>query len=56
MRKEIFIERNRIILQAAFLDCSEVAVHCYPCLKISPEKSGGRILLLVKLYTDCSEW
>ena len=56
MPKEIFIVRNRITLQAAILDCSEAAVHSHPFSKISPENTGGRVLLLVKLQTDCSEW
>ena len=56
MRKEIFIVRNRIALQAAILDCSEAAVHNHPFSKISPANTGGRILLLVELQTDCSEW
>ena len=56
MRKEIFIVRNRIKLQAAILDCSEAAVHSHPFSKISPGNTGGRVILLVKLQTDCSEW
>ena len=56
MRKEIFIVRNRIALQAAILDCSEAAVHNHPFSKISPGNTGGRVLFLVKLQTDCSEW
>ena len=56
MPKEIFIVRNRITLQAAILDCSEAAVHSHPFSKISPGNTGGRVLLLVKLQTDCSEW
>ena len=55
MRKEIFIVRNRITLQAAILDCSEAAVHSHPFSKISPGNTGGRVLLLVKLQTGCSE-
>ena len=55
MPKEIFIEINRITLQAAILDCSEAAVHSNPFSKISPENTGGRALLLVKLQTDYSE-
>ena len=55
MPKEIFIVRNRITLQEAILDCSEVAIDSHPFSKISPENTGGRILLLVKLQTDCSE-
>ena len=55
MPKEIFIVRNRITSQAAILDCSEAAVHSHPFLKVSPENTGGRVLLLVKLQTDCSE-
>ena len=47
MSKEIFIVRNRISL---------AAVHSHPFLKISPENTGSRVLLLVKLLTDCSEW
>ena len=56
MPKEICIVRNRIILPAAILDCSEAAVHGHPFSKISPGNSGGRVLLSVKLQTDCSEW
>ena len=56
MPKETFIVRNRITLQAAILDCSEAAVHSHPFSKISPRNTGSRILLLVKLQTDCSEW
>ena len=56
MRKEIFIVRNRITLLAAILDCSEAAVHSYPFSKISPENTGGRVLLLVQLQIYCSEW
>ena len=55
MRKEIFIVGNRVTLQAAILDCSEAAVHSHPFSKISPGNTGGRVLLLVKLQTDCSE-
>ena len=55
MPKEIFIVRNRITLQAAVLNCSEAAVHSHPFPKISPGNNGGRVLLLVKLQTDCSE-
>ena len=55
MWKEIFVVRTRITLQAAILDCSEAAVHSHPFLKFSPENIGGRVLLLVKLETDCSE-
>ena len=56
MRKEIFTVRNRKKLQAAILDCSGAAVHIHSFLKIYPENIGGRVLLLVKLETDCSEW
>ena len=56
LRKEIFIVTNQIKLQAAILDCSEATVHSHPFSKISPENTGGRVLLLVKLQTDCSEW
>ena len=55
MPKEIFIVRNQITLQAAILDCSEAAVHNDPFSKISPENTSGKVLLLVKLQTDCSE-
>ena len=55
MRKEVFILRNRIKLQATILNCSEAAVHSHPFSKIYPENTGGRVLLLVKLETDCSE-
>ena len=56
MGNEIFIVRNRITLQAATLDCSEAAVHSHPFWKIPRGNTGGRVLLLVKLQTDCSEW
>ena len=52
MPKEIFIVPNRITSQA---DCSEAAVHSYLFSKISPENTGGRVLLLVKFPTDCSK-
>ena len=51
MPKEMFIVRNRIILRAAILDCSEAAVYSHPFSEISPENSGGRVLLLVKFQT-----
>ena len=54
MSKEIFIVRNRISLQAAILDCSGAAVHSHPFPKIYPENTGGKVLFLVKLLTDCS--
>ena len=41
MPKEIFIARNRIILQAAILDCSEPAVQDHLFSKIYPENTGG---------------
>ena len=56
MRKDIFIVRNRITLQAVVLDCSEAAVYSHPYSKMSPGNTGGRVLLLAKLETDCSEW
>ena len=45
MLKEIFIVRNQITLQAAFLNYTDAAVHSHPFSKISPEKAGGRGLL-----------
>ena len=56
MRKEIIIVRNSITLQAVILDCLEAAVHSHLFSKIYPEKSGGTVLLLVKLENDYSEW
>ena len=56
MPKEIFIVKNRITLHTAILDCSEAAVDSHPFSKISPGNTGGRVLLLVNLQTDCSEW
>ena len=44
----------RITLQAAISHCSEAAFHSHPFSKIYPENSGVRVLLLVKLQTDCS--
>ena len=55
MRNEIFIVRNRITLQPAILDCSEATVQSNPFSKISPENAGFRVIVLVKLQTDCSE-
>ena len=55
MPKEILIVRNQITLQAAILDCSEAAVYSHPFSKTSPENTGGRVFLFVKLQTDCSE-
>ena len=37
------------------LDCSEVAFHSHLFWKISPENTGVRVLILVKLQIDCSE-
>ena len=51
----MFVVRNRITLQAAILDCSEIAVHSHPFSKISPGNTGDRVLLLNKLQTGCSE-
>ena len=56
MPKEIFIVRNRITLQTAISDCSEAAAYSHYFSKISPENTGGRVLLLGKLQTDCSEY
>ena len=56
MWKKKFIVRNRIKLQAAILDCSETTVYGHPFSKVYPEITGGRVLLLIKLETDCSEW
>ena len=56
MWKEIFIVRNRITLQAAILVCLEAAVDRHPFLEIYPGNTSGRVLPLVKLQTDCSEW
>ena len=55
IRKEIFIVRNRITLEAAILDCSEAAVDSHLFSKISPKNTACRVLLLVKLQTYCSE-
>ena len=55
MPKETFIMRNRITLQVAISNCSKAAVHSHPFSKISPENTGGRVVLLVKLQTDCPE-
>ena len=49
------IKSMRVALQAAISHCSEAAVCSHPFLKTSPENSGVRVLLLVKLQTDCSE-
>ena len=54
MPEEIFIVRNRITLEAATLDCSEVAFRSDPFSKMSPGNTGGRVIIFVKLQTDCS--
>ena len=56
MSKEIFIVINRITLPEAILDCLEAAGHSNLFSKIFPGNTGGTVLLLVKLQTDCSEW
>ena len=56
MSKKIFIVRNRITLQAALLDRSEATIDSHLFSKIYPGNTGARVLLLVKLQTDCSEW
>ena len=43
--KEIYIVRNRIILQAAILDCSEAAVQSHPFSKLSPGNTDGKVIL-----------
>ena len=53
--EETFIVRNRITLKVSILYCSQAAFQRHPFSKISPENTGGRVLLLVKLQTDCSE-
>ena len=53
--KERFTVRNRITLQTALSDCSEAAVHSHLFSKIFPENTGGMVLVLVKLQTDCLE-
>ena len=55
MSKEIFIVRNRITLQAVILDCSEAVVHSDPFSNNFQENTDGRVLLLDKLQTGCSE-
>ena len=51
----MFIVRNQITSQVAILECSEAAADSHPFSKISPENTSGRVLLLPKLQTDCSE-
>ena len=36
------------------VDSSEAGVQSHPFSKTSPENTGGRVLLLVKLQTGCS--
>ena len=47
---------DRITLQATILDCLEAAVHSHPFWKSYSENTSGRVLLLVKLQTEYSEW
>ena len=56
IQREIFIVRNWITLLAAISDYSEAAVQSYPFSNISSEIAGCRVLVLVKLQTDCSEY
>ena len=56
MQNETFVVTNQFTLQAAILDCSEAAVHSHPFSKISPGNTGDRVILLVKLQTDSSEY
>ena len=55
MWKKKFIKRKRITLQAAIFDCSEAVAHSHLFSKIYRENTVARVLLLVKLQTDCSE-
>ena len=55
MPKQGFIVRNRITLKATISYSSEAAFENHPFSKISPEATGGRVVLLVKLETDCLE-
>ena len=54
MPKEIFIVRKRITLQAPILDRSEAIVDSHTFHKFSPENTGGRVLVLNKLQSNCS--
>ena len=54
MPKEIVLVRKRITLQAPILDCSEATVYSHTFHKISPENTGGRVLVLNKLQSNCS--
>ena len=47
---------KNVFLEIFHFECSEAVVQSHPFSKIYPENTGGRVLLLVKLQTDCSEW
>ena len=43
---------KNVFLEIFRSDCSEAAVHRHTFSKISPENTGGRVLLSVKLQSD----
>ena len=47
--------RKEIFLEIFLLDCSQAAAHSHPFSKISPENTGDRGCLFVKLQTGCSD-
>ena len=50
----VTLKKNTGLLSIS--DCSEAAAQNHPFSKISPENTGDRVLLLVKLQADCSEY
>ena len=55
VERNFYCEKSNNILQAVMLDCSEAAVHSDPFSKNVQENTDGRVLLLDKLQTGCSE-
>ena len=47
---------KNVFLKIFGLECPEAAVHSHPFSKIYSRNTSSRVILLVKLQTDYSEW
>ena len=54
-KESFYYEKTNYITQAAISEFAEAAVHSHPFSKICLRNTDDRVLLLVKLQTDCSE-
>ena len=54
VERSFYCEKSNKIT-SSYLGLFRSTVHIHPFSKISPENTGGRVLILVKLQTDCSE-